>query len=266
MSRSDLLVMTYLFLLACFIWLRDLSWASTLDDTLPILVGIPLFYWIGRPWHFSKPLDLFPARPLIVTTVLFLIGILFNSTILLTIAWVYLLWRWLALRTPDADHPKILKLLILPFMAFPWVTLDAQPIGWWFRLSGAYVTGALYSLLGFNVKVEGTNILINNLPISVEAACSGLNVLQSMLIAGSLVAFLYLGETNRYWWNLPLLVLIAWLANTVRIIAISALALYAGPEYAIGAFHTWGGWFVLLLMFLLCWKLFSIQEPRPKRG
>lgn len=261
MNRTDWVVASWLLVLAVFIWLRDTTWALTSEDTLPILVGLPLFYWVGRPWNFSKPLSDFPTIPLVITAALFLVGILINSVLVLTLGWTYLLWKWLTLRTPEQDHPTILKLMILPIMSFPWITLDAQPLGWWFRLSGAYVTGAFYSWLGFNVKVEGTNILIDNLPISVEAACSGLNTLQSMLIAGSLIAFLYLGKTNRYWWNLPVLVVVAWLANTIRIMVISAVAMAFGPEYALGAFHIWGGWFVLLLMFLLCWGLFYLAEP-----
>lgn len=261
MNRLDVYVLVPLVLLALFIWLRDTSWMGSSDDTLPILIGIPLFYWVGKPWNLSRPATHLSTWPVCLVALLFLSGIVANSTLLLAIGWVTLLGHWLLLRTPLVDHSRIRKLLVLPLMSFPWITLDAQPLGWWFRLSGAKATGMFYSLLGFNVRIEGTNLLIDGLPISVEAACSGLSALQSMLIAGSLLAYLYLGNSNRYWWNLPLLIAMAWLANTVRVAVISGIALAAGPEFAMGAIHTWGGWLVLVVMFLLCWGLFRLQEP-----
>lgn len=261
MNKLDTSVLSCLVLLAVFIWLRDLSWASSVADTLPILVGIPLFYWVGQPWHLTVPSQRLSATVICIVVLVYLFGILFNSTLLLTVGWVYLLWSWLAARTPSTEHSKIAKLLVLPFLSFPWITLDAQPIGWWFRLSGARVTGLLYSAIGQSVQVEGTNLLINGLPISVEAACSGMNTLQSLLIAGSVLAYLYLGDTGRYWWNIPLLVVIAWVANTIRIIVISAMALAVSPDFALGAFHLWGGWLVLVVMFLMCWFIFWLQEP-----
>lgn len=263
-SRGDLGVLISLVLLALFIWLRDTSWSSSSDDTLPILIALPLFYWIGRPWELTEPVSRISTRHIVITAALFLVGILLNSTLLLAVGWTYLLWSWLSERTPQSAHDKIAKLLILPFMAFPWLTLDGQPLGWWFRLSGAYVTGAFYKLLGYGVTVDGTNLLIGGVPISVEAACSGLNTLQSMLIAGSVVAYLILGESQRYWWNLPMLVVMAWVANTCRIIVIAAMALIWGVEFALGTFHTFGGWLLIMLMFLLCWFLFYLQEPKPQ--
>ena len=83
-----------------------------------------------------------------------------------------------------------------------------------------------------------------------------------MLIAGSVVCYLILGNSSRYWWNLPLLVVMSWLANTVRIICISAAAIWISPKFATGEFHMWGGWAVLLLMFCLCWFIFSLQEQK----
>jgi len=84
-----------------------------------------------------------------------------------------------------------------------------------------------------------------------------------MLIAGSVVAYIILGETNRYWWNLPVLVVMAWIANTIRVIVISGVAVVYGRDFALGAFHTWGGWFILVLMFASCWVIFQLQEPKP---
>lgn len=263
LTKQDFAVLLALGLLAVFIWLRNTDWMTSSDDTLPILVALPVFYWLGMPWDLLDQAEGdFPVKGVLLAVGLLLIGIITNFTLLLAIAWTYLLWLWLKRRTPASHHPSIQKLLILPILSFPWVTLDLQTLGWYFRLSGAYITAQVFHLIGLDVKYEGTNLLVNGLPIAVEVACAGLNTLQSMLIAGSVIAFIILGETNRYWWNLPVLFVMAWFANTARILMISSVGLIAGPEFAMGAFHTWGGWFILLLMFLGCWLVFQLQEPK----
>jgi exosortase/archaeosortase family protein len=247
--------------LAIFIWLRDTTWMTSSDDTLPILIALPLFAWIGAPWSFRPSPHGLSTSQIIWIVVLFLLGIAFNSTLILTIGWTFLLWSWLSARVPQEKLSSLKKLLILPLMAFPWIALDADRIGWWFRLSGAWSAAKFFSFFGANVSQEGTILVVNGLPISVEVACAGLNTLQSMLISGSLVAYLILGESNRYWWNLPLLVVVSWLANTVRIIMISSAALLINPKFALGYFHQIGGWAVLVLMFSLCWFIFYLQKP-----
>ncbi len=265
MSRRsvDILMLVCLGVLAVFIWVRDTTWISSSDDTLPILVALPLFYWIGSPWLLREETVPLSTTLIAVSTFLFLLGILFNITFILSIAWTLLLWTWLSARISPEQISSVKKLLILPLMAFPWIALDANQIGWWFRLSGAWVTAASLSFLGFDVKQEGTLIVVNNIHISVEAACAGLNMLQSMLIAGSVVAYLLLGRTNRYWWNLPLLVIMSWVANTIRIFVVSIAALAISPRFATGEFHVWGGWAVLILMFCFSWFLFALQQPKP---
>lgn len=260
MNAKDILWLGSLLCLAIFIWLRDISWMSETYDTLPVLSAIPLFAWLGSPWKYAES----PApysRKLLVTAVLFcLAGIIVDLTLLLAVGWTLLLWCWASSKFANASEPSFKKLLVFPFMAFPWVSLDLQQLGWWFRLSGAWIAAALYRILGFNVLQEGTFVKINDLPISIEAACAGLNTLQSMLIAGSAVAYIMLKDTPYYWRNLPLLILFAWLANTLRIILLSAAALAVSPDFALGAFHTWGGWLIIIAMFAMCWLVFSIQE------
>lgn len=262
LKSKDYLIFTSLFIYAIFIWLRDLSWLVTSDDTLPVLVGIPLFIWFGSPWKMREDPQPISTNLIVTAVLLLLAGIILNLTLLLALSWVMILWAWIKSSVEPESFPKIKKLLILPLIAFPWITLDLQPVGWWFRLSGAWTAAHAFSLAGYDVTQDGTNLLINGLPISVEAACAGLNTLQSMLIAGSIANFLILGETNRYWYNIPLLFVLSWVANTIRIIGISIVAITVSPEFAMGDFHTWGGWGILVFMFILCWGILSLQEPK----
>lgn len=262
MNQNDYRFIALLAVYAAFIWLRDLAWASTADDTLPILAAIPLFVWFGMPWKFTQETRPVSVINYVVVVVTLVLGIGLNFTFLLAISWTWLLWTWLSSRLEKESLEQVKKLIVLPLMAFPWVSLDGDRLGWWFRLSGAWATEHFFSLIGLDAVREGTILVINKVPVSVEAACAGMNTLQAMLISGTLANYLILGQTSRYWWNLPMLLAMAWVSNTVRIIVICIIAIIWGPEVAMGSFHTWGGWLVLLLMFALCWLILSLQEPK----
>jgi len=50
---------------------------------------------------------------------------------------------------------------------------------------------------------------------------------------------------------------VAWLANTLRVVMLSTVALTFGADAANGWFHEWGGWLVLIVMFGLCGLAFA---------
>ena len=258
MKTKDWLWLGGLATLAAWIWLRDRSWLSSAEEVLPILGALPLFAWLGAPWRF-RPAPFSLYRPTLAAAGLGLVvGIATNLTLPLALAWTAALWSWLRPRLATDLTARASRLLVLPLMAFPWVTLDGATLGWWFRLSAAWAAEGVFHLIGFNVSREGTHLLVQGLPVSVDASCSGLKVLQAMLIAGTVIAFLQLGRTRSYWWSLPCLIVMAWVANTLRVITLSATALSFGSEFAAGWFHAWGGWFVLVLMFALCWTAFGL--------
>lgn len=258
--------------LALFIWLRDVSWlgvgvpvtpgAPTLADSIPLFAALPLFWLLGRPWRLQPPARPGSSGALAGAAACLALGIPTGLTLLLAMGWTFLLWWWLAPRLGDDQVVRVRRLLILPLMAFPWVTLDGQGIGNFFRLSGAMTTAWFYELLGHPVTREGTSVFIDRQEISVEAACAGLNTLQSLLVMGTLAAALTLGRHRRFWLCLPLLVLAAWVGNTGRIIGISAIALGFGPDAAKGWAHDWGGWAVLMATFLACVAVFEMMRPR----
>ena len=260
MSLRDVSVIVLLVLFAAFIWLRDPAWMAAPDEALPVLVSIPLLFWLGRPWRLQSNRRRPPTGWGAVAVVLAAAGIGLDLTVLLALGWASLLWSALAARLPAEDLRRKVRLLPLAVLAFPWIMLDAEVLGWWFRLSGAWATSGLFALVGFDVVREGTRLLVQGLPVSVEAACSGLGALQAMLIAGTLVAYFQIGDREHYWWHLPMLVVVAWLANTLRIVVICMVALSVGPQLAYGSFHFFGGWVVLCVVFCLCWILFSVAR------
>ena len=241
------------------IWIQDTAWIQSATDTLPALAALPLFIWLGKPWDLN-PIPRPPSARLLITALILLAaGLLTDLTLLLALGWTALLWGWLSPQLGDEAKYRGKRLLILPIMAFPWLLLDGHPVGWWFRLSGAQATQWFFNLFEINVLRRGTLLLVETLPVDVAPACSGLNTLQAMLIAGTVIAFLELGKGPMYWFCLPLLILTTWLANTLRIITITGTALRHGPDVADGIFHTIGGWVILMLMFLICTGLFRLM-------
>lgn len=260
LTRGDRGWFTVLAGLAAFVWCRDTSWVSKADDTLPILVCLPLFYWLGQPWKLRELEEpLVPSR-LAGGAVVMLGGVMTDVTLLLAVGWLLLLSAWVEARVEKSELPRIRRLMIFPLLAFPWVILDGKLIGWWFRLSGAWVSAGMFEMAGVEAYASGTSIVIDGFNVEVEEACAGIGALQSMLIAGSMAAFFILGNGSRYWPNVLFLVPLAWMANVARIMGLSTVAYAISPRYAEGLYHTWGGAFILCVMFSLCLVLFSLQR------
>lgn len=264
MKIQDYFIFFGLAVLAVFIWFRDTAWMTTSDDTLPIIVALPLFVWLGAPWMWSASIPNYSRSLIVSGTVIFIAGIGLNITFFLAMGWVILLAAWLNERLQKETLPTLHKLFILPLISFPWISLDLNRAGWWFRLSGAWISEYVFTWMGFAVERQGTFLNIDGINISIEVACAGLNTLQSMLISGCIVAFILLKDTPRYWLSIPVIIFMAWTANTIRIIVICLLALLISPAFVMGPFHIWGAWGVLMLMFALCWLVFSLLEPKQK--
>lgn len=260
MIHRDYANLSILLVLAIFIWTRDISWIDSIEDTLPIVMSLPLFLWLAQPLPFNKDLILPSFTGLFISTVGFITGIIIDSCFVLAVFWTMIMWFLFSPRLDKDKRPAVKRLLILPLLAFPWLFIEGDFIGWWFRLSSAWVSAHIFSFMGFDVLHEGTHIIVQGLPVGIGNACSGLNTLQSMLIAGSALAYIYLGDRVVYWLDLILIIALAWTANTIRIIIICISALTISPKFALGMFHTWGGWIVLFLMICLSWMLFASQR------
>ena len=247
--------------LAAFIWLRDRSWLSTPEDTMPLFAALPLLFILaGGKALFARAATATGPRGLqlpVAAVLLLVLGIAFTVTTLLALAWTLFLWLWLRERAPKEELPSLRRLLVLAFLAFPWLTEDLPSLGWWFRLTAAGTAAFIFHLAGFNVIHEGTGLTVQGLPVEVTAACSGLTALQAMLVAGTVLAYSQLGDRRWYWGAVAFLPLVAWGANTLRVMTLSSVALTFGIEAAKGWFHEWGGWFVLVAMFALCWGSYA---------
>ncbi|MEW6305196.1 MAG: archaeosortase/exosortase family protein [Verrucomicrobiota bacterium] len=264
MTRTrDHAFLVLLAFLGLYIWVRDLSWLDNAHDTWPILAGIPLFLGLTRPWSFAR-LETPPpvSQHVAVGVAFFLAGVLLDLAFLLALAWTCLLWAWIAARIPagQARQATAKKLLALPLLSFPWIAADLHSLGWIFRLTGAAAAEQFFALLHFDVLRQGTHLWVGGDAISVDAACSGLNGLQAIFIAGTTLAYLKLKDSRRYWWSFPILFGAAWLANTLRIVMLALFSVQTDWNISNGLVHALAGWLALCLAFGICWFIFTFQE------
>jgi len=268
MKLRDLLWLTGLLAVAAFIWLRDRTWLASADEVLPLLAAPVVFLWLGAPWRgWRKDDTSFSTGQLLTAAAVFFLGLALEVTLLLALGWTLAVWSWLGGKIPRQKSGELRRLLVFLLLAFPWLALDLPSLGWWFRLSAAWSAEHLFKLLGLSVTREGTQIVVQSFPVDVSAACAGLKVLQAMLVAGGLMAFVQLGRSRWYWPAVAVLPVVAWLANTLRVVMLSTVALTFGAEAASGWFHEWGGWLVLMVMFALCglgFALFGRWSKKPE--
>lgn len=239
--------------------MSDRAWMPMASDTLPALLGFVAFVGFGKNWKFRAEAFHIETSRVVGGAIVFCGGIAFASNLLLALGWTLLLWAWLSSRLEQCYIKQMTFLLTLPFLSFPWLVLDGQVVGWWFRLTGAMAVEALFRIAGFDVHREGVQFLAQGLPVQLTPACSGLNALQSLLLAGSYLAYVSFGATRRYLWNIALLVGLAWVANTLRIVLLCVVGLSMSAEAAMGGIHPISGMLSIAIMFAVSQLAFSLQ-------
>lgn len=237
---------------------------TTLDQLIPALAGLPLFAWLGGPWKLRPTPIRVKGRYVAPCLLVMLFGFVANVIVMIAAAWTVLLWVALnSYAEPDENRP-LGRLMLIPFLSIPWVLLDGQWIGILFRLTGAWVSEWAMAMTGAEVMRSGTLLYVDNTCVSVEEACAGLGTLHSMLLGGAVLAYAMLHRQRHFWWHAPIIIVAAWLANTMRVALTGLIAVHFGPQYATGWFHEWQGWFVLLVMFAVCSAAFTLlKSPTP---
>ena len=124
MIFRNLSFLLFMGVMAVHIWVRDTSWMTSPENTLPIIIALPLFVWLGSPWKLrSTPLPL-PPGGLITGASGYILGLLLDITLLLAAGWVCLLWAWISSRMEQDTLPRIRRLMVLPVLAFPWLSTE----------------------------------------------------------------------------------------------------------------------------------------------
>ncbi len=230
-----------------YLWLRDLTWLKGLDESVVLMCGAPLFVWLASPWKLKESTWIPPSAGSLVVLAS-LIGLACDSSLMLVVTWTTLLAYWLRKNEPERSG-RWRRVILLPLFGVPWLTHEGQAIGWYFRLSAAWVSEKLFSIGNLQVVRSGTQLWINGTGVDVEAACSGLNNLQLMMIAGTAAMACLTTAKFRIASQLFALTAIAWFSNTMRVILIAALACGVSPNFAEGWAHDAVGFLTAALAF-----------------
>ena len=229
---------------ACAIWARDWRWMETPADTLPLALGLPLAYVLGRPWRPSEGAAA-GGRPWLAAlgAAGFGCGWIIDSLTLLAVSWSLLVLLWAHQQFAKVTGRGRLAWLLL--LSFPWLVIEWQPVGWALRLSSACVAEQLFGLLQLPTQREGTHLGILGVPIEIEASCAGWNLLQLTLLTGVACGAYEIRDSRRFALLLALLPALAWLANLLRILILAGIALSFDAQVAAGVVHGLTGLLIL---------------------
>ncbi len=167
-----------------------------------------------------------------------------SSLIFLLMGSVLWLWGWPVFR-------KTLFPLAFLFFMVPLPYLVYDSIAFPLKLLAAKVATETLFYLGVPVFREGNIIHLASQTLEVADACSGIRSLVSLVSLGVIYAYF----TESVIWKRIVIVLatvpIAIAANSFRVTGTGILTEYVGPEAAAGFFHTFSGWLVFVVAFLL---------------
>ena len=148
-----------------------------------------------------------------------------------------------------------LKTLMFPiaFMLFmvPLPAIVVNAVAFPLQLFAART--AEFCLFNFGIPVlrEGNVIVLAGTTLEVAEACSGIRSLQALLALGTVYAYFSQRSTWKRWTLVLLSVPIAIAANAFRVSDTGVLANYWGAQAAEGFYHTFSGWLIFVVAFLL---------------
>lgn len=246
---------------ACLVWTRDTSWLANSLDTLPLAAGFLLAAWLGAPWRSPENAEGLHPRVTwpILAGLLFMMGWILPSLTLMSLSWTALAACWM--RRWCRPQTDWIGLLLILTLSFPWMVMEWPQIGWWFRLSAAVAVEAFFHLLQMPVQRHGTELIVLGESILIEPACAGWNLLQLTLLAGAAIGVQDISKRSRFVIFLLFLPVLAWIANFVRIILISALSLTFGLATAEGVWHGVTGLMVIAVVIGLAKLLCRALDP-----
>jgi exosortase len=127
---------------------------------------------------------------------------------------------------------------------------------------------AAFCLYNFGIPVlrEGNVIALATTTLEVAEACSGIRSLQALLALGTVYAYFTQSSMWKRWTLVLLSIPIAIVANAFRVSGTGILAHYWGAQAAEGFYHTFSGWLIFLVAFVLLlacgWLLSRVGLPQ----
>ena len=157
------------------------------------------------------------------------------------------------------SFPLGFLILMIPFPAiiFNQITFPLQ-------LLASRLATSVLQLINVPVLREGNLIILPNYTLEVVDACSGIRSLMTLITLA--IAYGYLVEKKIWvrWLLVVIMIPIAIVSNSIRIVGAGLLTYHFGPRMAEGFFHEFSGWVIfvaaLFLMFACHWVLRKITH------
>ena len=234
------------FISGYLVWKRkDLLTMATLRPSvwgLPILLGGLFLLVVGKAGS-----ELFTMRfSLVVVLYGLLIFLLGTDT------------------TKKLSFPISYLIFMIPL---PYIFYDA--VAFPLKLMAARISADMVMIMGIPIFREGNIIHLTDTTLQVADACSGIRSLISLLALGAIFSYFTL---DRAWKRIVLVLLtvpIAVLTNSFRVTGTAVLSHYFGSKVADGFFHSFSGWVVFVVAFMLlflCGRVLRLISPGAKSG
>ena len=244
-----------LFLYQGVLWALGNDWYIDPDYSHGFLVPLLSAYFVWERWDSLKKIPISPSvwgfallalgllalivgvvgAELYVQRVSFLLVL--SGLVLLLLGWNYL---WVL------SFPIGFLIFMVPLPAIV-VNTIAFPL----QLFAAQTASFCLFSLGIPVLREGNLIVLASTTLEVAEACSGLRSLLSLLALGTVYGYFSQNILWKRWALVILSIPIAIIANAARVSGTGILAHYFGPESAEGFYHTFEGWLVFIVAFIL---------------
>jgi exosortase len=211
-----------------FVWERRDALARLIPSPSPlgalVLAAGLLMLVVG-----SVGAELFLQRSSLVVVLAGLVWLILGRAFLLELAFPL---AFLVLMVP-------LPAIVMNAVAFPLQLFAAQSATFCMQVAG------------IPVLREGNTIVLSNTTLEVVEACSGIRSLQALLALGAVYGYFTQKAAWKRWALLALSVPIAIAANAFRVAGTGFLAHFIGPEAAQGFYHSFAGWIVFAVAFVL---------------
>lgn len=248
------------------------AWVGTAnsDNSYGILVPIISLYFIWTKKEQLKQADFAgaPAGLVILTASLFMYLVSYaGGVVFLQRAMFVLSLNGLVLYFFGKDTYRILlfPLLFLFFMV-PIPESVVNLVSFPLQTYATTISSKIIQLFGIPVYREGHMLYFTQTQLEVAEACSGIRSISAMLMLSMI--FMHQCENSRLRKLVIILssVLIAFIANILRVSGTGILAHFFGANVARGFLHEFSGMAVFAFGFLLLFALYKLLNNKRVRG
>jgi exosortase len=150
---------------------------------------------------------------------------------------------------------KILRMLAFPLafltLMVPLPAIILNMITFPLQLLAAKFSTMSLQLVGLPVYREGNIVFLPHTTLEIVEACSGIRSLVSLLALAVVFAYVTQRQIGKRWALVVSAIPIALVANAFRIWGTGVLAFLYGTKVAEGFYHTFAGWLVFVVAFVL---------------